>query len=194
MTKSGKSWRFAGFDDSFRIEGSISELKGEKAILAGCVTAGTVPEGFMFTTIEIDGVDATEKISLMVRKSKFYSQLRCIFLSGITFGGFNIVDIRKLSDEVQIPVISVMRKFPDIQAMKKALLNLPLSHERWNAIEKAGKVLRIAEVYVQVAGCGVDEAEEYLRLSTGKGKIPEPLRLAHMVATAFVHGESRGKV
>jgi len=189
-----KEWRFVGFDDSFKISGSISELKGSEAVVVGCVTAGTFPEGFLFDKIKIDGMDSTEKISSMLRKSKFREQIKCIFLSGVTFGGFNTVDISKLNDETDVPVVVVMRKEPDFGAIKNALGNLPDWEKRWKAIEVAGKVTKVGKVFVQLKGCSMEDAERYLKLSTRKGNIPEPLRLAHIVASAIVHGESRGRV
>jgi|Deesub1362B_J571_1020462.scaffolds.fasta_scaffold00018_194 hypothetical protein len=188
-----KKWRFAGFDDSFKVSGDISELKGGKAVIVGCVTSGVIPEGFMFDRIEIDGMDSTEKIETMLKKSKFWEQIRCIFLSGLTFGGFNTVDISKINEETKIPVIVVMRRYPDFDAIKKALENVSDKEERWKAIKRAGEVIKLGNVYTQIKGCSVEDAKLYLRLSTREGYIPEPLRLAHMVATAVVHGESRGK-
>jgi len=189
-----KKWRFVGFDDSFKLSGSFSELKGGEAVIVGCVTAGILPEGFMFDRIEIDGMNSTEKIEVMLKKSKFWSQLKCIFLSGLTFGGFNTVDISKINERTKIPVIVVMRKYPDFEAIKKALKNVSNGEERWEVIKRAGEVIKIENTYVQIKGCSREEAETYLRLSTREGHIPEPLRLAHMVATAIVHGESRGRV
>ncbi|MBO8182078.1 MAG: DUF99 family protein [Archaeoglobus sp.] len=189
-----KKWRFVGFDDSFRIYGSISELKGSEAVVVGCVTAGTLPEGFMFDRIKIDGMDSTEKIVAMVKRSKFREQIKCIFLSGLTLGGFNTVNISRLNEETAIPVVVVMRRQPDFDAIKKALENVSEKEERWKAIEAAGEVFRVGKVYVQLKGCSAEDAESFLKLSTAESHVPEPLRLAHMVATAIVHGESRGKV
>jgi hypothetical protein len=188
-----KRWRFIGFDDSFRVSGSISEVKGGEAVIVGCITAGTEPEGFMFTTIGIDGIDSTEKISSMLKRSKFKNQIRCIFLSGLTFGGFNTVNISRLNKETGIPVIVVMRKKPDLEAIKDALEKISEREERVKAIRDAGEVLKLGNLFVQLKGCSIGDAELYLELSTKKGNMPEPLRLAHMVATAIVHGESRGK-
>ncbi len=188
-----KKWRFAGFDDSFRISGNISDLKGSEAVLIGCVTAGTIPEGFMFDRIKIDGMDSTEKIAAMIKRSKFRRQIRCIFLSGLTLGGFNTVDISRLHEETGIPVVVVMRRPPNFESIRNALENVEDWQERWRVIKEAGEVLKLENVYVQLSGCPAEDAETFLKLSTREGNLPEPLRLAHMVATAIVHGESRGK-
>ena len=69
-----KKWRFVGFDDSF---------KKNFGCIVGCVTAGTLVEGFMYAEIEVDGLDVTDKIVTLIKRSKFKEQIRCIFLSGI---------------------------------------------------------------------------------------------------------------
>ena len=38
-----------------------------------------------------------------------------------------------------------------------------------------------------------ETAKEVIRLSSTRGCIPEPLRVAHLLATAFVKGESYGR-
>jgi hypothetical protein len=78
-------------------------------------------------------------------------------------------------------------------SIKKALLRIHSFEKRWKAIENAGKILKLRDVYVQISGCDVRSADRFLHLSTREGKLPEPLRLAHMVASAITHGESRGK-
>ena len=98
-----KKWRFLGIDDSFN---------EKKCCLVGCVTCDGYVEGFMYAEIEVDGLDATEKVIKMIKRSKFKDQIRCIFLPGLTFGGFNIVDIQRACNDIGIPVIVVMRRKP----------------------------------------------------------------------------------
>jgi len=54
-------------------------------------------DGVMHTKILVDGFDATEKIGAMVTGSPHFKQLRVIMLNGITFAGFNMVDIQALN-------------------------------------------------------------------------------------------------
>lgn len=179
-----KEWRFVGFDDSF---------KNDVCYIVGCITASTYIEGFMVDSIQVDGMDVTPKIISMVKRSKFREQLKCIFLSGVTFGGFNIADISEINRRTGIPVVVVMRKMPSFQDIERALLNVGEYERRIQTLKRAGEVHHLNELYVQLAGCGVDEARVFLRNCTLKGKMPEPLRIAHMVASALIHGESRGR-
>jgi len=177
-----KVWRFVGFDDSF----------GDGvAYIVGCVTAGSYVEGFLIDRIEVDGFDATDKIIELVNSSKFKIQLKCIFLDGITFAGFNIADIEEIYKRTGIPVVVVMRKIPNFDEISKALRNLNKSEDRLRLIEKAGEIHEVEGLFVQIKGCKIDDVRTFIRASRLKGKIPEALRIAHLVASALIHGESK---
>ena len=66
-------------------------------------------DGVLRSDITKDGLDATDIISKMIKKSKHYGQIRVVMLDGITYAGFNVVDIEELYGETGIPVIVVMR-------------------------------------------------------------------------------------
>ncbi len=180
-----KNWRFAGFDDGF------SGFEDDKAHIVACIMAGTYVEGFLFSRIDVDGLDVTSTIINLVNGSRFREQLKSIILSGITFGGFNVADISHIHHQTNIPVMVVMNKPPDLEAMDKALQKVEQKEKRKEILSKAGQVYNIEGIFVQVAGCTPEEAKEYIRNSTIKGKLPEPVRIAHLVASSLVYGESR---
>ena len=43
--------------------------------------------------------------------------------------------------------------------------------------------------------CGIEriDAEKIVKLSTTRSAIPEPLRVAHIIAAGIVNGESKGR-
>lgn len=51
----------------------------------------------------------------------------------------------------------------------------------------------VGGVWVQRAGLSLDEAAALLAATTTQGRIPEPLRVAHLVAGGVGRGESRGR-
>jgi len=179
-----KKWRFLGIDDSF---------DKTKCCVVGCVTCEGYVEGFMYAEIEIDGLDATEKIVGMLKKSKFGKQIKCIFLPGITLGGFNLVDIQKVYEETETPVVVVMRRKPDMEEFDSAMRNLENYSIRKRIAERAGEIRKAGKLYIQTAGLSFDEARELVGAATLRGNMPEPVRIAHLVASAIIHGESRGK-
>ncbi len=48
-------------------------------------------------------------------------------------------------------------------------------------------------IFIQVEGTDISEAERVIKLFTIRGRIPEPLRISHIVASGIVMGESKGK-
>src|SRR2546426_308338 len=48
-------------------------------------------------------------------------------------------------------------------------------------------------VWVTYVGASRSEVQEALSLATVRGVLPEPLRVAHLIAAGIVRGESRGR-
>jgi endonuclease V-like protein UPF0215 family len=148
-------------------------------------------DGVMHTKIAVDGFDATEKIASMVTSSPHYRQLRVIMLNGITFGGFNVVDIKALHAETGLPVIAVTREKPNLAEIREALEHLPKSEERWNAVLNAGELVEVAtrhkeeRIYAHVAGISEEDARKVLRLTSTRSNVPEALRVAHLIASGI---------
>ena len=159
-------------------------------IVVGVVFRGGCSiDGVMHTNILIDGLDATEKFASMINTSPHHRQLRLVMLNGITFGGFNIVDINRLYVATGLPVLSLTHEKPDLDAVHKALKNLPNSEERWKLIVEAGEIYEIinngATVYLALAGISLADAQKIIRLTSTRGCLPEPLRVAHLVASGI---------
>ncbi|USS40294.1 DUF99 family protein [Thermococcus aggregans] len=184
--------RVIGFDDgtfSFK-----SKLKREKTILVGVIMKGSQDiVGIVTRWIEVDGRDSTEKMIDAINNSRF-KDLRVIMLKGITYAGFNVVDIEKLSKETGLPVIVVIRKKPDLEAMENALKkHFADAHERIALLKKAGEIRELipGKIFYQAYGIPPEQAEEIIKLTQKSSLIPEPLRLAHMIASAVMTGESK---
>ncbi len=179
--------RVLGVDD-----GVFVPQKRGKALIVGVVYRGGLwLDGVMHTEIEVDGLDATEKIASMIKSSPHYAQLRVIMLNGLTFAGFNVVDIKRLYGETGLPVIVVSREKPNLDEIKKALEKLPHKEKRWKMIENAGKLLEVnvrntgSSIYVQLAGLNEKDARKIVRITSTRSNIPEPLRVAHLIASGI---------
>lgn len=179
-----KNWRIAGIDDSF---------SRDFCCLVCCVMSGRNIEGFMYEEITVDGLDSTEKIVKMLRRSKFYNQLKLVFLSGITFGGFNVVDVREVYERTGIPVVVVMNRMPNLDEFYEALKNFEDCDKRIEIVKRAGEIKKVDNLYVQLIGIDHENAAKMIEMNTFSGKFPETLRIAHLVASAIVHGESRSR-
>ena len=156
-------------------------------------------EGVVRTHIKKDGLDATERLIEMVIKSKHFGQIRIVMLNGITMGGFNVVDMEALNEATGIPVISVIRRMPDMKSIRSALENLTDPGHRYAVILKAGKAVEIPmdrgePIFIQYRGVDEESAVSIVRSSATHSRIPEPIRVAHLIATGIVLGESSRRV
>ena len=179
--------RVLGVDDGV----FTPHVKGQVPVVGVVFRGGYWLDGVMHTKIAVDGFDATDRISSMITSSSHYKQLRVIMLNGITFAGFNIVDVKALNAATNLPVITVTREKPDLAEIHKALQNLPKSEERWEAILNAGEPVEVstrnakAKVYMQTVGVSKEDAQKVLRLTSTRSNIPEALRVAHLIASGI---------
>ena len=186
-----KNIRIIGIDDSpFKFE-------DEETSIVGVVTrAPNYIEGIIISKVEVDGLDSTERITEMIQTSRYRPLLKAILIDGACLGGFNVVDIKNLYKKLEIPIITVSRDRPDFGAIELALrkylkdtfdIRMKLLKENENK-EITNKYNH--EIYVRVEGMEIEEAEEIINLFTVRGALPESIRIAHMIGSAMVQGES----
>jgi endonuclease V-like protein UPF0215 family len=179
--------RVLGVDDGIFVPHS----KGFAPIVGVVFRGGYWLDGVMNTKVEVDGFDATEKIAAMVTNSPHHKQLRIIMLDGVTFAGFNVVDIKKLNKKTKLSVIAVTRDRPDFGEIRKALNNLPFPERRWKAVVNAGEIIEIntrsrkERVYMEISGIVEEDARKIVKLTSTRSSVPEALRVAHLVASGI---------
>jgi endonuclease V-like protein UPF0215 family len=179
--------RVLGVDDGIFVPHS----KGFAPIVGVVFRGGYWLDGVMNTKVEVDGFDATEKIAAMVTSSPHHKQLRIIMLDGVTFAGFNVVDIKKLNKKTKLPVIAVTRDRPDFGEIRKALNNLPFPERRWKAVVNAGEIVEVntrsrkERVYMEINGIVEEDARKIVKLTSTRSSVPEALRVAHLVASGI---------
>ncbi|MHC1709146.1 MAG: DUF99 family protein [Methanomassiliicoccales archaeon] len=184
--------RVLGIDDGPFVKGQ------GRAPLAGVLVCppGYV-EGVMISSCQVDGEDANEAILGMVRDSRFSEQVRMVMVDGAALGGFNVVDVRKLSDDLGVPILTISRDEPNMLSIRDALkAHFPDWERRFDIVSR-NRVRPVevpdGRVFVTSEGIEEREADAMVRRCIVRGCLPEPVRLAHLVATALVRGESRGR-
>ena len=183
--RKNKNLRTIGFDDAPFEKGTTDPVN-----VSGIVCSKTRFEGMLWDKLTHDGLDATEVIARMVRSSKFHEQLNAVLLDGLTFAGFNVVDLEKLAQELQLPCIAVMRTMPDLDAFYLAMQNVDQIEIRRERIDRAGAIHSREPFHYQVQGCSAEQAYQVLSRVTDTGHVPEPLRLAHLIGAAIKFGSS----
>ncbi|HQE93200.1 MAG TPA: DUF99 family protein [Anaerolineae bacterium] len=162
--------------------------------VVGAVYARLRLTGVLIGEIEKDGHDAAETLARLVAGSKFAENLHLIMLQGIALGGFNVVDVFALHERLALPILVVARRQPNMEAIRDALLGqVADGAQKWALLARLGPMEPLGDVYVQRLGLTATQAATVLRQFTVEGNIPEPLRTAHLIAGAWINGESRGR-
>ncbi|MBI4146067.1 DUF99 family protein [Candidatus Woesearchaeota archaeon] len=184
-----KELRIIGIDD-----GPFFKFRKGKVLIVGTIyRGGSFMDGLLTTTATVDGNDSTKQIANMINNSKkFKPQIRVIMLNGITVGGFNVIDLPKLSKLTKLPIIAVTRKYPDLETIYHTLENLGMKN-KVKLIKQLPKPIKIGNVHVQHIGIDLERTKELLKLTTLHADVPEPLRIAHIIASGVVMGQSRGR-
>lgn len=178
-----------GFDDAPFDRDSSSRVR-----VIGAVCASTRLHGVLSFDVSRDGDDAATRLIESVRSSRFGQHLQLVMLQGVAFAGFNVVDVFAVHEALGVPVLVVSRREPDREAMRRILLE-KIEHgpTKWSILERLGEMEAASGVWVQRVGIEMAEVDEVLRSSVAEGNLPEPIRLAHLIAGGVVTGESRGR-
>lgn len=185
LLQMNKTIRVIGFDDA-----PFKKERGSMVNVSGIICSQTRFEGMLWGTATKDGLDATDTIIDLLQNSKFLDQISVVLTDGIAIGGFNIIDLNKLAETLDRPCIAVMRKQPDLVAIDRALQHFDDYEYRKQLIQKAGEIYQHHPFYYQIAGCDADIAGKTLERLTDTGNVPEALRLAHLIGSAVMTGQS----
>lgn len=166
----------------------------EKVDIVGVVMRGnSYIEGILKSTITVDGMDATPVLIKLIDRTKHRKQLKVAMVDGAALGGFNVVDGEKIYERTGLPLITVTKSKPDAQRMLEALKSHFENWEkRWEIINR-GEIRALEldyPLYIKCWGISFDDAKDVIKLSVVRGAVPEPLRVAHLVASGIKTGES----
>jgi endonuclease V-like protein UPF0215 family len=179
-----REFRVVGVEDG----GFSRKLQGrgiQKALFVCVLLRGKWINDFQADMITVDGLDATEKLTSMLRRLSFDA----VMLAGVSFAGFNLVDPTIVFEEFRKPVIVISRTKPNNIAVKNALRrHFEDWRIRWSVFEKLGSVYEVISmsaeppVYVEVVGAELDWASMLIRAASVCCRVPEPVRVARLVA------------
>ncbi|MHA1205058.1 MAG: endonuclease dU [Candidatus Heimdallarchaeaceae archaeon] len=183
--------RTIGIDDA-----AFDRNRSKKTFIFGVITRGyDIVEGILRSEIEVDGLDATEKIIKMIQKSKFVTQLKTIFLASSTIAAFNVIDMNALYEQLDIPVITILSKKPDEEKIRRAIMHLEDGEKRYNtlfsnppmkSIKFKNQIGREFKAVVQYVGIDeINEVREIIEKATFTSFLPESLRIADLIGQTF---------
>jgi endonuclease V-like protein UPF0215 family len=179
-----------GIDD-----GPFAKRQVEPVPIVGVSMEGAdLVEGVAVTSFPVDGAGATEFLARFVLGLRARAGLHAVVLGGITIAGLGIVDLSALAAALRRPVLAVGRRSSERSELARALRAAGYP-DRLDLVRRAPPSFRVDDgLWVSAAGAEPEAAARLVRATLRKARVPEPLRLAHLLARALVLGESRGRV
>lgn len=160
----------------------------KKSVLGGIVMRrDLVIDGTAFGFSTVGGMDATDGVMDIVNSLQ-RRDINYIMLSGCVISWFNIIDPEKLYSETGIPVIGVT--YEDSEGLSDDIIHhFPGDNGRLAAYKKLGTrkkhILKTGyDLYLRSWGIDYNSASAVCDSFTKDGRIPEPLRVAGIVARA----------
>jgi hypothetical protein len=178
-----------GIDD-----GPVGRRRGAPVEIIGVMMEGAaLIEGVARTVFPKDGDGVTAFLAAWVGGLRSRPALHAIFLGGITIAGLAVIDLGELALRTGVPVIALSRRDRTSHRLGVALRAARLE-ERLDLVARTPPALPLASG-LWAASAGIDEgqAASLVRAARAKSSLPEPLRLAHLIARAVATGESRGR-
>jgi endonuclease V-like protein UPF0215 family len=172
-----------------RALGVAESYRDDRSTLAGAVVrASRVVDGFAFGTCTVGGTDVTAAIETLYEDLD-REDVRYLLVSGIAPAWFNVVDLRRLHEHLDCPVLSVT--YEDSDGLEPALRETfdgDALAERLATYERQPprRALSVDGETLFVRSLGLDDgtAEDVVRGFTPEGGRPEPLRVARLAARA----------
>lgn len=156
--------------------------------IAGVVMRGDlVIDGFALGKTTVGGEDATSAIYSLYRRLH-RNDVNLLMLSGCIISGYNIVDVDSLSERAGRPVVCLT--YNETAGIESTLKKrFPGDRKRLDAYHRLGErkpiTLRSGHVvYVRTGGLSSEEARSTVDGFTLQGAVPEPVRVAKLLARA----------
>lgn len=179
-----------GVDDGPFRKGQAAAVPVVGVVMEGC----DLVESVAHASFPVDGAGATEFLARWIAGLRGRAGLHAVVLGGITLAGLGVVELRGLSARLALPVLAVARRSTRRSELARALHAAGLD-ERLPLVQATPRAFRVDDgLFVSAAGIERADAARLLRATIRKAALPEPLRVAHLVARALVLGESRGRV
>ena len=163
----------------------------KKSVLSGIVmSTDLIIDGFVMGHSTVGGDDATDAILTMYKKLD-RSDVSFLLISGIIISLYNIVDLKRISEEIGLPVIGVTHE--ESKGIEDAIKHhFPDSYKSKLAeYSKLGSREKITlhtsyNLYIRNEGCTLLEVKQLLDKITLQGSVPEPLRIVQLLANTLL--------
>jgi len=181
---SKKAIRCLGVAESFT-------RRKNKSVLVGVVMRrDLIVDGVSLTTITVGGLDATEGI-IRIYKGLNRDDINFMLINGAVIAFYNVIDLPRLYDELRVPIISIT--YNPSKGLEQNLLKMDQGENRLEIYRRNGPRERVYlktgyPVFIRCFGLTKDEAVGLLNAFVISGRVPEPIRLANLMARAVLKG------
>jgi len=147
-------------------------------------------DGIAFSELTVGGRDATDAILKIFRQLN-RRDINVLMLSGCVIAWFNIVDIESIYTTMRLPTIVVT--YEASEGLEGDIAHhFPGDSERLEAYRRLGERMPVHlssghEIFIRAYGLTPEFAAKVCDDFTKDGKIPEPLRVARLIARAAMH-------
>jgi uncharacterized protein len=167
---------------------------GPVPIIGVAMEGNDVIESVALGEFPVDGDGATEYLASWIAGLRTRPILRAVILGGITIAGLGLIDVAALAERLGLAALVVTRHNPARSELGDALKAAGL-FDRLSLLERIPRAYGVGDgLYLAHTGATRVEAERLLLATLGKSRLPEPLRVAHLIGQAIVLRESRGRV
>ncbi|MEM4040825.1 MAG: DUF99 family protein [Ignisphaera sp.] len=182
---------YLGIDDGyFDVAYKRIKLK-HKTVLVGAVVCFDRFKDLYIELVTVDGLDALGSAFAILEKSLSLYNIDAVFLDGVTYAGFNIVDPRKLYALGDTPIITVFRHRLDLSkiylALEKHFRDYRYRYEVIENIYSKSIELELKHIpttiRIHVLGMDIVRAKRVVIEQCKVFADPYPLRIADRVAS-----------
>ena len=165
----------------------------DRAVLAGVVMRGDLQvDGFGFSEVTLRGLDATQGV-IDIYRQLGRRDINLIMLNGCIISLFNLIDLDRVYETLARPVICVT--YEESSGLEKYLREFSDAEARLEIYRRLGgrselKLNTGYRVFVRYRGLELHEVRHALNLFTLQGSVPEPLRVARLLARAVLRWRS----
>ncbi len=187
-----------GFDDGY-FPYSFKGMKG-KTIVSCVLTLNpnpghVVPRLINITEVYVDQPEVTleayETCSKCLEESRDIEAESILLLDGITYAGFSVIDVNKLYSMLRVPIIVVFMYDLELDKIEYALKkHFKDWNYRYNILYDVYSVSTKVEtpkgpLRIYVKGLSLNRALNVILSTQVHSRTPEPLRIAHLTASAI---------
>lgn len=177
-----KAIRALGIAESFQSKQKLSTLAGV------VMRTDLVIDGFAIGRLTVSGFDATSSIISLFKKLE-RNDINVILLSGSVLSLYNVVDVDNVYEKTQLPVVALTygKSKADLVANVERRFTGKEKERKIKLLQKLGIPHKVElktgyPIYIRAAGVSENESSRLLDRFTLQGAIPEPVRVAKLLA------------